>query len=280
MKGKPTKAEAGYAFTLARGARLLLVTAASCLFLAVLYPWAGDYYPEETGSVGRFRCSGSRRPATSSLVDLSAAVLTPLIFAFVMKPGRVSAFLSLLGISAWVGFGVWLASMAAVSVAALPLAAAGPRPRAHIIRRSHPIEPLPGWGHLRPSGLRFRFRRALLSALQGLTPAGYEPAPLWGKMPAATCPVRRPRKEERPCTSAWTSDSYVRFLTESVEAQTGMRGPGVPCYGARGDGRTGGRAGGQAARWSADRCPKRHAVGGQRIKLPSVGEKTEAGPVI
>ena len=114
MKGKPTKAEAGYAFTLARGARLLLVTAASCLFLAVLYPWAGDYYPEGNWFRGPLSLLRVQASGDKLIGGLVAAVLTPLIFAFVMKPGRVSAFLSLLGISAWVGFGVWLASMAAV----------------------------------------------------------------------------------------------------------------------------------------------------------------------
>jgi hypothetical protein len=95
-------------------ARLASAVVAACLFLLVLYPWNVSYcYPEGNwlpGPLWLFKVQASGDKLIGGLVT---AALTPLIFAFVIKPRRLTAAMSIAGILAWVGLGMWLASMAA-----------------------------------------------------------------------------------------------------------------------------------------------------------------------
>jgi len=92
-------------------ARLAVAVAAACLFLLVLYPWS--FYPEGNWLCGPLWLFKTRGSVDKLIGGLSTAALTPLIFAFVIKPGRLSVAMSITGILTWVGFGMWLASMAA-----------------------------------------------------------------------------------------------------------------------------------------------------------------------
>ncbi len=76
--------------------------------------WVGDEYPQSwfLGPLGLF--TSSTQSFTDRIIGgLVAAALTPLILARFIKPGRISTTLSMVGIFAWIWFGIWLASMAA-----------------------------------------------------------------------------------------------------------------------------------------------------------------------
>jgi hypothetical protein len=87
---------------------------AACVLLLALYPWCADScYPEGNwlpGPLWLFRTQAAVDKTKGAIV---ATVLMPVIFAFLIKPGRMTAVLSIIGILAWVGFGMWLAMMAA-----------------------------------------------------------------------------------------------------------------------------------------------------------------------
>jgi hypothetical protein len=95
-------------------ARLGASLVAACVLLLALYPWGADsFYPEGNwlpGPLWLFRTQSAVDKTTGAI---ASTVLMPVIFAFLIKPGRLTAVLSITGILAWVGFGMWLAMMAA-----------------------------------------------------------------------------------------------------------------------------------------------------------------------
>jgi hypothetical protein len=111
--GVPITGKAGHISRFGLPARLCSAVAASCLFLLVLYPWCVGYYPEGNPLRGPLWLFRVQRIEDRVIGGITATILTPLIFTFLIKPGRLTAVLSIAAILAWVGLGMWLASMAA-----------------------------------------------------------------------------------------------------------------------------------------------------------------------
>jgi hypothetical protein len=109
----PITAKAGDVSRLDFPARLCLAFVASCLFLLVLYPWGSGVYPEGNWLPGPLWLFRTQSVGDRIIGAITATILTPLIIAFLLKPGRTTAVLSIVGIVSWIGFGMWLAAMAA-----------------------------------------------------------------------------------------------------------------------------------------------------------------------
>jgi len=109
----PLTGKAGQVPRFGLPARLSASLAAACLLLLVLYPWSGSFYPEGNWLPGPLWLFKVQASGDKVIGGLSTTALLPLIFAFVILPGRLTAAVSIAGILAWVGFGMWLAAMAA-----------------------------------------------------------------------------------------------------------------------------------------------------------------------
>jgi hypothetical protein len=94
--------------------RIILAIATACLLLLVLYPWNERSFSTEgnwvRGPLELFKVQAFSDQLIGGIV---ATALVPLIVAFIIKPNRTTAGISIAGTLAWVGFGFWLASMAA-----------------------------------------------------------------------------------------------------------------------------------------------------------------------
>jgi hypothetical protein len=110
----PIKGKAGRALPHHLRVRLSLALAASCLFLLALYPWGGEFYPEGEWYRGPLCLFGSQSLEDKITGGIVATILTPLIFAFFVRPGCFAVVLSIAGTLAWLGFGIWLALLASV----------------------------------------------------------------------------------------------------------------------------------------------------------------------
>src|SRR5262249_26362342 len=106
LEDVPFTGKAGHIPRFGLPARLSAAAAAACLFLFVLYPRSARN-PENwlSGPLALFLVQDVDDRIIGGIV---ATILMPLILAFLIKPGRLTAALSIAGLLAWVGFAMWL----------------------------------------------------------------------------------------------------------------------------------------------------------------------------
>jgi hypothetical protein len=110
----PITGKAGHVPRFGLPARLGSSLAAACLFLFALHPrGAESFYPEGNWLPGPLWLFRTQATVDKTIGAIAVAVLMPVIFAFLIKPGRLTAVLSIAGLLAWIGFGIWLAMGAA-----------------------------------------------------------------------------------------------------------------------------------------------------------------------
>ena len=105
--------KAGHVLRFSLLARLALAVVAVCLSLLALYPWSDSFYPEGNFLPGPLWLFKTEASSDKLIGGFIATAFAPLIFAVVIKPGRLTVAMSIAGILAWVGFGMWIAAMAA-----------------------------------------------------------------------------------------------------------------------------------------------------------------------
>src|SRR5436309_6447240 len=78
-------------------ARLGSSLAAACLLLFALYPWGTEFYPEGNWLPGPLWLFRTQAAVDKTIGAIAVTVLMPVIFAFLIKPGRLTAVLSIAG---------------------------------------------------------------------------------------------------------------------------------------------------------------------------------------
>ncbi len=101
-------------FSASLSLRLLCAFFVAVVWVAVLYPYQGTYYPEGNWLAGplwlfKIQASGDK------IFGLKLTALNlPLIVSSFLYPTRYCLLMSLLGVMLWIGIGMWLAMLAVV----------------------------------------------------------------------------------------------------------------------------------------------------------------------